>query len=326
MKHGGDLGEAAVHYGGEPEEWLDLSTGINPHFWAVGKLPSSVWQCLPRQRELEALNKAARIAYHVPDNLGICAAPGTEAILSRLPQILSSGAVAVVSPTYSSHSDAWRNDGRTVHPLDPGSQIPADCRIGVIVNPNNPDGQVLSVDYLLQMAEQLAQRNGSLIVDEAFCDVAPTSSIIPHIDQLPILVLRSFGKFFGLAGLRLGFLIGSQSVAQTLERQLGGWAISGPALQIGIAALSSLDWQIRMRQQLKKEADELDTLFHSRNLAVAGGTDLFRLIDSQHAQEIHKSLAERHIWTRIFDYNKKWIRFGLPGSNENFERLANALS
>ncbi len=326
MKHGGDLGDAVARYGGRTEDWLDLSTGINPHAWPLAALPSSCWQRLPEAGALSALKEAARHAYDVPEHLGISAAPGTEAILPWLPHLLPSGDVAVYTPTYSSHAETWRDAGRTVRSLPHGADVPDKCRFAVAVNPNNPDGRLLSLEGLHRIADQLAARDGALIVDEAFGDVDPQASIVPHIHHHPILALRSFGKFYGLAGLRLGFLVGSVSLTQKLEALVGSWAVSGPALEVGEKALSDLRWQARMRGRLKEDAMVLDRLFKANGLSVVGGTDLYRLVETKAAHDLHDFLAQKHIWTRIFDYNEMWIRFGLPGSIENLNRLAESLT
>lgn len=326
MKHGGDLGDAVTRYGGRPDDWLDLSTGINPYSWPIENPPASCWQRLPEAHTLSTLKDAARGAYDVPRHLGICAAPGTEAILSWLPHILPSGDVAIYTPTYSSHAEAWRHAGRMVHPIPQDSGLPDQCRIVVAVNPNNPDGRLRSIEDLYQIADRLAARNGTLIVDEAFCDVLPKASIIPWIREHPVLVLRSFGKFYGLAGLRLGFLIGPEPETRKLQNLIGSWAVSGPALQVGMNALSDPSWQAGMREQLKQDMAALDRLFQTNGLTVVGGTDLYRLVKSDTARDLHDFLAKRRIWTRIFDYNEKWIRFGLPGSTQNLDRLAESLT
>ncbi len=351
MRHGGDLSEAARHFGGSRNDWLDLSTGINPHAWphagrAAGIDPrpgnrnapetprnegqfavsADVWTTLPTDAALANLLDAARAAYRVPDGLGLTAAPGTEAILARLPAIAPQGDVAVLAPTYSSHAGSWRAAHRLVREIRSVDEIDASDRIVVLVNPNNPDGRGIASDALLDIARTLAARDGLLIVDEAFADVAPEASVLPRLGAEPVVVLRSFGKFFGLAGLRLGFLAGPPVLSQRLSDSLGGWAVSGPALEIGASALRDTVWQETMRQALIEESTALDAVLARHGLPIVGGTTLFRLLRHDDAHALHTALAYRHIWTRAFDYAPHWLRVGLPGTDAALTRFDTALS
>ena len=327
MQHGGDLALAIDRYGGNEDDWLDLSTGINPHAYPVPvRLADSVWQRLPGQQALDRLLEAAREAYACPDHLGLVAAPGTQALISLLPTLLPAGDVAIVAPTYSSHAAAWSRSGRTPVAISCLDQLPETARIGLLVNPNNPDGRVTSQDTLLTTAQTLTKRGGCLIVDEAFADAVPGASLLPHIGDDNILVLRSFGKFFGLAGLRLGFLAGPWPVTQAIAERLDSWAASGPALEIGRQALADLAWQETMPRQLADEMAAMTSVLTKHGLEVLGGTPLFALASANDATALHEALARRKIWTRIFDYAPTWIRFGLPGSAEALMRLQQALA
>lgn len=322
MEHGGDLGAAMRRYGGTMEDWLDLSTGINPHAYPLPDgIPHHVWHRLPSAGDLDQLLSAARKAYGVPENMGLTAAPGTQAILGWLPYLLPDGDVAVVSPTYGSHAQSWRSAGRTVVEAANPYSLPEGCRIAVIVNPNNPDGRLTDVGSLLHLAREIAGRGGFLIVDEAFADCIPGASILPHVTNEPVLVMRSFGKYFGLAGLRLGFLAGPRDIAAALARSLESWAVSGPAIAIATRALSDRAWQTKNFSTLAEEIADLNIALHECGLTVFGGTPLFALAAHEKAKVLHEALAKRHIWTRKFAYAPTWLRFGLPGCHANLERL-----
>ncbi len=327
MKHGGDLSEAIERFGGDESQWLDLSTGINPHPYPVPQFfPENTWTALPSRKAHDQLIGAARKAYSVPDNLGLIAGPGTQVVLSLLPQLLPDGPVALATPTYSSHYDVWTRDGRKPVELSSIYALPADARIVLLVNPNNPDGQLVDVKSLLEIARTVTERGGYLVVDEAFADVMPGASLLPHIGDENILVLRSFGKFFGLAGLRLGFLAGPVEVTAKLSALLESWCLSGPALELGTQALRDTDWHKTTNRQLVDEMADLGLVLQENMLSVFGGTPLYALAGTRNALKLHEALAERRIWTRIFDYAPTWIRFGLPGGPENLERLSAALA
>ncbi|NRG18626.1 threonine-phosphate decarboxylase [Rhizobiales bacterium] len=326
MEHGGDLGAAMRRHGGTIEDWLDLSTGINPHAYPLPHdIAHHVWHRLPSEDDLDQLLKAGRRTYGVPANIGLTTAPGTQSLLGWLPRLLPDGDVAVVSPTYSSHAESWRGAGRTVVEAASPYSLPDGCRIAVIVNPNNPDGRLTDVGSLLHLARELGGRGGCLIVDEAFADCVPGASVLPHLANEPVLVLRSFGKFFGLAGLRLGFLAGPRNITEALSASLESWAVSGPAIAIGTRALSDKEWQAKAFSTLAEEIADLNIALHECGLTVFGGTPLFALAAHEKAEALHEALAKRRIWTRKFAYAPTWLRFGLPGSRANLERLTAGL-
>lgn len=327
MKHGGDLSLAIERFGGTASDWLDLSTGINPHCYPVPQdLSSFAWTSLPSQVAEEQLLSAARRAYRVPEHLGLVAAPGTQILLSLLPALLPDGPATLAAPTYSSHKEVWQRDGRTPVELSSVYALPADAKIVILVNPNNPDGRLIDVKSLLEIARTLTERGGYLVLDEAFADVVPGASILPHVGDENILVLRSFGKFFGLAGLRLGFLAGHQVIVEKLSSRLESWSVSGPALEIGARALRDTEWQENTVRRLVDEMADLTITLSEHQLSVFGGTPLYALAGLRNAKGLHEALARRHIWTRIFDYAPTWIRLGLPGGTENLQRLSEALA
>jgi cobalamin biosynthetic protein CobC len=326
MKHGGDLTEAIARHGGAPASWLDLSTGINPWPWPIPQhLPESAWRRLPSRTESEALLDAARKTYGVPGGAAIVAAAGTQALIQLLPYLAAPGPVAIVGPTYSEHALAWRNAGHPVISIENLDACPDNAIHAVVVNPNNPDGRVTDCAAPTRIATQLRGRGGWLVIDEAFSDVDPAISAVALCPDWPVVILRSFGKFYGLAGLRLGFAIGAPDLIERIAGALGPWPCSGPALLIGTAALGDQPWADHMRGKLEQRAHELDQVLAKAGFTIAGGTPLFRLARHPHAPKRHAALARRHIWCRRFDWADDLLRFGLTPDDAGLDRLAVAL-
>lgn len=324
IAHGGNLSEAARLYGEPADGWLDLSTGINAVPYPLPPLAESVWQQLPQQAEERRLIAAARAAYGTAPAAGVVAAPGTQALIQLLPRLVQSGPVAILSPTYGEHALVWRQAGHLVQEISnlPASDGPS---VLVVVNPNNPTGTRWNPESLLAATEAMRAEGGLLVVDEAFVDVAPDLSLAGRADTEGLVVLRSFGKFFGLAGVRLGFAAGPLPLIDKLRAWLGPWAVSGPALAIGAAALADRAWITAMRADLAERAARLDGLLAAADLHVIGGTDLFRLVETDRVAEVHGRLARAGIWTRAFPDNPEWLRFGVPGPEFEFCRLEGAL-
>lgn len=326
MKHGGDLTEAMARYGGHADQWLDLSTGINPWPWPRQiDLPDDAWQRLPSRADEAALLSAARENYRVPDAVQIAAASGTQALIQWLPFLAARGTVAVVGPTYNEHAQAWRNAGHEVVAIDDLTALPREARHAVVVNPNNPDGRIVDRATLARTAEALQARGGWLVIDEAFADVMPEISAVDLCAGNPIVILKSFGKFYGLAGLRLGFAIARADIGD-IAAALGPWPCSGPALLIGAAGLRDLEWADQTRNKLAHAASLLDDVLVQAGFGIVGGTLLFRLARHADANRIHAALARQHIWCRSFDWSGEVLRFGLPGSDAARGRLAAALA
>ena len=327
MKHGGDLTEAMARYGGSPQMWLDLSTGVNPWPWPVpAELPGVVWQRLPSRADEDALIAAAREAYAVSAGAEIVAAAGTQSLIQWLPQLASAGPVAIVEPTYNEHALAWRAAGHEVIACADLEDLPDAACHAVVVNPNNPDGRVTSRVALAGAAGRLRDRGGWLVIDEAFADIEPDISAVELCVDLPVVILRSFGKFYGLAGLRLGFSIAHKDIAQRVASALGPWACSGPALTIGAAALRDHEWARRTRDSLQHQACKLDAVLAEAGFRLVGGTGLFRLAQRAGANKVHAALAAQHIWCRRFEWADDLLRFGLPPHDRDLDRLARALA
>jgi cobalamin biosynthetic protein CobC len=326
MKHGGDLAQAMAQYGGTPSMWLDLSTGINPRPWPIPALPEADWQRLPSAADQEALIAAARIAYDVPADVAIAAASGTQALIQWLPYLASPGAVAVLSPTYSEHAAAWRQAGHDVIAFTDPDHVPDDARHVVLVNPNNPDGRLLDHAALARIAALVSRRGGWLVIDEAFADLNPRCSAVALCGDFPAIILRSFGKFYGLAGLRLGFAIGAPALIARVAEALGPWPCSGPALAVGRAALLDQSWAEDTRNFLTRQAGRLDAVLRAADFASVGGTALFRLVRHPDAPARHAALARAHVWCRSFDHAPDLLRFGLPADDAGLDRVVAALA
>jgi cobalamin biosynthetic protein CobC len=326
MKHGGDLTQAMARFGGAAEAWLDLSTGINPWPWPIGDVTAAAWQRLPSRADAQALQEAARASYRVPDGADIIAAAGTQALIQWLPYLASSGPVAILGPTYNEPAASGREAGHEAIAVNGIDDIPAAARHAVIVNPNNPDGRIIDHAALACVAALMQTRGGWLVIDESFADLDPSISAVALCPDWPIVVLRSFGKFFGLAGVRLGFAIAAPAIAQKIAAALGPWACSGPALQIGAAALCDHDWAEHTRNALQGQSDKLDNVLTQAGRELVGGTTLFRLVRHPEARRLHEKLAEQQIWCRSFDWADDLLRFGLPPDAAGLARLAAALA
>lgn len=347
--HGGGLDAAVARWGGRRANWLDLSTGINPVPYPVAGIPGDGWTALPDRAAVAALEAAARAFWVVPAGAEVLAAPGASALIARMPLALAGRAtaeagappaVAIPGPTYNEHAAAFAAQGWEVRQV-------GQALAQVIVHPNNPDGR-------LWRAQDLAAP--CAVIDESFCDIAPQRSLIACATRPGTVILKSFGKFWGLAGLRLGFAIGDPAIVGALREALGPWPVSGPALHIGAQALCDQGWAAATRARLEGDAARLDALMQARGARALGGTTLFRLYDTAPgggaasgrfatpapfsasapspagtdappgpARDWQERLARGHVWSRVFPYSDRWLRLGLPHP-DRWDRLEAALA
>lgn len=317
--HGGDLDRARAHYG--DGDWLDLSTGINRVPYPLPELVPRAWTALPTGEDRRALEAAARRTYGTAAE--VAALAGAQAAIQLVPRLLPPGRAAVLTPTYNEHAAALSAQGWQVVPArEPADLAGAD--LAVVVNPNNPDGRSWSPCDLAA----LAVRVGLLVVDESFADAHPELSLAPHLAELGkrVLVLRSFGKFYGLAGVRLGFALGAAPLIERLRVLAGPWAVSGPAIATGCAALADEVWQQATVARLHQDAARLDVLAEAAGWQLLGGTALFRTYETGGAAAEQRRLARAAIWSRRFPYSKAWLRLGLPGNEVQWRRLEAALA
>lgn len=324
--HGGSLTRARRLFPNAPLPWIDLSTGINPHSYPLPALPATAFSCLPEIDRLEELHRAACKFYAAPQPQNLVAAPGTQILLPMVMELVRPGSAAILSPTYAEHARAARLAGHHVNETPEFSDL-EKADLAIIVNPNNPDGRITPRAAILDLARRLAAKGGLLVVDEAFMEVGPQgASVAGDTDLKGLVVLRSFGKFFGLAGLRLGFALAEPQLAARLAARLGPWAVAGPALEIGIAAFRDRDWQKRTRIHLHEQSLQLDALLACHGMVVEGGTSLYRFVRSDRACLIFETLGKAGILIRNFDSIPDGLRFGLPRSADIFTRLEEALS
>lgn len=308
--HGGRLGAAARHFPDAPKPWIDLSTGVSP--WPYPFETHPVDHCrLPDPEDLARLEAAAAASFGAPDAREVVAVPGSDLAIRLLPLLLNEREARYVAPIYSGHRAAWPN----ARPVTPGAMDEAELLI--LANPNNPDGRVMEPEALRALP-------GQLIVDEAFADAMPGVSLAPN--RWGAIVLRSFGKFFGLAGLRLGFVLADRPLATRLRTLLGDWPVSSPAIALATAAYQDSAWQAAQRQRLTHACRRMDDLLRSADFRIAGGTPLFRFARTGDAPRFFQHLARAGILTRPFADDPTALRFGLPGEEPQWQRLEQALS
>lgn len=320
LEHGGQLHAAATRYTIPLENWLDLSTGINPNGWPVPALSSpTAWARLPEIND--GLELAAQ-AYYATPHLLPCA--GSQAIIQALPRLRSICRVGVPNIAYAEHAYAWQQAGHEIVPLSYNNLDIKQLDVLIVINPNNPTGQCYSTDILLDWQQQLSRRGGWLIVDEAFMDVTPNNSLMPYSPLPGLIVLSSLGKFFGLAGARVGFAAAEMNILHLLGDYLGPWTLSGPSREIAKQALIDKNWQQLTRFQLKQASVRLSNLLSQHGLAPNGGTALFQWVRTSEAEIIQDTLARQGILVRLFKKPQS-LRFGLPRKDE-WDRLDRGLS
>ena len=318
--HGGNLDAAMAEFGGDRSEWIDLSTGINPSPYPLPELPASTWNALPTRAEIASLTATAQNIYGTQAECLPTA--GAQAGIQMIPRILKPGTAKIISPTYNEHAASLCVSGWQVEAVSGFDEL-AGADLEVVVNPNNPDGKI----YLASDLIDLSHKVGHLVVDESFADPHPEISVASAIEaNRNLIVLRSFGKFYGLAGVRLGFVLGPDALISDLRDLSGPWPVSGAAIHIGNTALRNQNWQSATIDRLADDAARMDNLAQNSGWTVQGGTTLFRLYTTPNAQEAQHKLAEHKIWSRIFPYSDKWIRLGLTEGDENWLRLEAALA
>jgi cobalamin biosynthesis protein CobC len=325
LAHGGNLNDAVIRFNRPRHDWLDLSAGLNPQPYPVPPLAPDAWHRLPEFDPALAL--AAADYYRAPLLLPVA---GTQTAIQALPRLRADlhgpARVVVAAPSYAEHAHHWAQHGHQMREL-PYAALDAEvdaCDVLVVCNPNNPTGALVAAGQLLEWAGRLAARGGWLVVDEAFGDMLPKACVAPYSDRPGLIVLRSVGKFFGLAGLRLGFVAAESGLLAPLADLLGPWTVSGPAQQIGCAALNDLPWQQTMRGNLLQQGERLQRLLAGHGIT-SSGTALFQWWPEQQPEACWQHMAERGIWVRLFTEKARGIRLGLPPDEAGWQRLAQAL-
>lgn len=318
-EHGGNLDLAQQRFGGRAEDWIDLSTGINRVPYPVGEIAPHHWQALPSRSEIEALHQAARHAYGT--GAPIVATGGAQAVIQMLPQLAPRGRARILAPTYNEYAAVLSAAGWEVGEVRALDAL-AGANLAIVVNPNNPDGRRYSPKDLLA----LLPRVGHLVIDESFVDAVPELSLASEAAQPGLLILRSFGKFYGLAGLRLGFAIGNADDISNLAAASGPWPVSGAAIAIGCRALRDDAWAKATSARLARDCVRLDDMAQALGWRLVGGAPLFRLYETPDALAAQEKLACGQIWSRAFAQNPTWLRLGLPGVDAEWSRLAEVLA
>jgi cobalamin biosynthesis protein CobC len=322
LEHGGRLQRAAREYGIPLGQWLDLSTGISPFGWPAPAVPPSAWQRLPEDDD--GLIDVARAYYEAPQLLPVA---GSQAAIQALPLLRGASRVGIIAPGYAEHAQAWQRAGHAVTCLAADALLQDVERrdVLVLIHPNNPGGECFTVQALLRIHAELAARGGWLLVDEAFMDVTPDQSLCRFSDREGLIVLRSVGKFFGLAGARAGFVCAATPVLEALQEKLGPWTLSGPTRYVLRQALGDRTWQASARLRLVAASKRLQALLGQHGLSPTAGCGLFQWCRFDQASEVHRALAQRGILTRLFDTPPS-LRFGLLPDDAALARLDRALT
>ncbi|MEX3983278.1 threonine-phosphate decarboxylase CobD [Paraburkholderia sp. EG287A] len=325
VAHGGNLHEAAQRYGIAWDAWIDLSTGINPHGYPVPPVPPTAWRRLPDDGD--GFAACAARYYGAPDARHVLPVAGSQAAIRALPALLPRARVAIAPLTYGEYAPAFARAGHEIVPLDVTQDaLPDTVTHAVVVNPNNPTATHLAAAHLLHWHAQLATRGGTLIVDEAFADALGherSETLARATSREGLVVLRSPGKFFGLAGARCGFALGAPALLAALRAQLGAWTVSGPARHAVTHAFEDSAWQNEMRIRLAADSARLVALLRAHGFT-PHATPLFAWITDPRAPALQDALACHAVWTRRFDAPAS-LRFGLPASEGEWQRFESAL-
>lgn len=326
-EHGGDLLEAQKKYK-DVSEWMDLSSGINPNPYKDFNLERSIYNSLPsRQANIELLSVAA-VYYKLKIDSKIIAYQGAQGLISIFPYIFSEikeKKVQVYSPTYIEHYKSWINAGYKTELIDSFEKEIDPSGIIIVVNPNNPDGKLFNKDKLIILHNRIQEKNGLLIIDESYMDPTPDEGFNYSIENKNIIIIRSFGKFFGLPGLRLGFAFGDHKYINRISNSIGPWPVSTSSIDIALKAMSDIKWVKQTINQLEILSKQLEEALNDINIPIIGGTLLFKLVKCEDAAKMHHLLAKDGIWTRKFIYNKKWLRLGIPKDQVELNYLFNSM-
>jgi cobalamin biosynthetic protein CobC len=316
--HGGSLAEARARFPDAPEPRLDLSTGINPTAYPA---PQARADRLPEPTDLQALETAAARAYALPHGAQAVAGPGTGLLMTLMALFSKAATVAIVGPTYAGHARAWSAAGARIHDVPSLEAARSTGAAAIVVTrPNNPDGRITEAALLEPDPTRL------LIVDEAFADLEPCATDLPPRATRPgLILLRSFGKTYGLPGVRLAFALGADPILPRVRAALGPWPVSAHALSAGLAALPDAAWRTAQRQVLTASTTRLDTILSSHGHRIEGGTNLFRLTSHPNATTLWHHLGRAGILVRRFPEAPHRLRFGIPPTDDAHARLAETL-
>ena len=327
IEHGGDLGAARRLFPDAPEPFIDLSTGINPHPYPMPQLPPDLFARLPDPAALDRLAAVAAQAYGAPSAAHVVAAPGTQILLPLVAALVPPGRAAVLGPTYAEHARVAALVGHDVTEVADIAHLKG-TDLAIVVNPNNPDGRIVRKAALLALAERCAGGGRPAGGRRGLHGCRARR----HEPRRRCRARQHRGAAVVRKVLRARRACGSASrspapaIAARLRAGLGPWAVAGPAIAIGAAALPDLAWAATTRVRLAQAARRLDQVLTGAGLEVAGGTSLFRLVRTKAAAELFHHLGRAGILVRRFADQATWLRFGLPASEPDWQRLAAALA
>lgn len=331
LYHGGDLAAARRLFPGAREPWIDLSTGVNPEPYPIPRLAPEIFSRLPDRDALQSLQNLAAGRFSAPAHADAVATPGTQAIIQLLPRLADARRIGILGFTYGEYAEVWRREGRAPEIAKTLDDLRA-CDLAIVVNPNNPDGRLVPPEDLAALAKDLARKGGLLLVDEAFVDLLPReASVVPRLPEAGALVLRSFGKTYGLPGVRLGFAVTNNPLAERLRSLLGPWAVSGPALALGQVALQDEAWLNSLVTRAARAADVVEAAMTLCAAKRIGGASLFQLFAHKDAQRLFSAFGREGVLLRRFPEKPNWLRVGLVATSfeqrlqETAARIANSL-
>ena len=315
IEHGGNIDRAITIYGGKKKEWIDLSTGINPECYPIPNFSDADWRNLPTFTEIENLEFIIKSIFNT--FASVMLTPGSQIAISLLPLLLKKQDVCILEPTYGDYTESFINAGFKVRSCKDIQEL-FKSKIAIIVNPNNPDGKNYRINDLILLSKKV----NILIIDESFVEASETKSILGHINKKTsnIIVIKSFGKVYGLAGLRLGFVFSGEGLIDKFKRIFSFWPVSTVAIKIASKALTDKEWIKSTQAKLKKKSYVLDNIMKTLHFELIGGTNLFRLYLTPNAKLAQIFLAKKFIWSRIFSYSEKWLRLGIP-CDRNLKKL-----
>lgn len=355
--HGGNVYAAARRLGRTVDQLIDFSASINP----LGPAPGAV-QAIRRARSLEhypdpdcwALRQALASHWRCSSNQIVIGNGSTE-LIHLLPEALQLRHLLVIGPTFSEYAHAMerfggrvsmvlaeRADGYApplaraieamrVNKAKPKGAAPIDAV--VLCNPNSPTGQACSVQEVKHLARIVQRRRIRLILDETFADYCEERSILPMTNKIEnAIVLRSFTKFFGLPGLRIGYLVTKADIAQRIRARQLPWSVNALAQEAALAALSDGRHARRSRSFMVRERAR----FHTRLRQVSGCVAfpslanflLMELPIGRQARTVTAALHRQGILVRdcstVPGLNSRSIRMAVRTRREN-DRLVRAL-
>jgi cobalamin biosynthetic protein CobC len=318
IQHGGDIDLAIKKYGGQRKDWIDLSTGINRTSYPWQESVKVHLRDLPGSKLLMSLEEAASRAYKIAVDTETVATSGAQQIINLLPTHLNKySSVAILGPTYNEYEKAFKSSNLRTNTVSEISNLSCND-IAIIVNPNNPTGKVITEEEL----EDLSKKVEILIIDESFKMFSSRKT--QNLDNL--IQINSLGKFFGLAGVRLGFVSGPSDFIKSVRKMLGPWPISSLAAEIGLVALSDKIWISQMEKILLAGSTALHAACNSKNWRLVGKTNLFHTYATSNCFEVEEQFAAHGIWVRTFDYSETWVRIGIPTSEHELTRVKKALN